>query len=357
MAISILEHRAAFTSKVVGEFKEVIPVRAGFTDLFPSETTPSYYVDIMVKRGSKNIAVDVKRFTDGDKTKFSISQEKKFLPPHYKLDYDYTRSDIYLSSAALGVTNSASANKAMAIKALEAVVENKDSIIIAIRKQQADVLQTGVVSIKNGDNIDYKRRSASMVDIGAGNYWTTTTNRPKDDIQAGLKFLRNTGRSSGGTVNMFMRGEDYLSMMETDQMKEIANFRRIENIEIGMPQFSELSGMTFQGRVAGVDRVVNVYTYDETYDDENGDEQYFLTLGNVVMIPSDFKGKTIFGALPAEVMSTVAGVTEMVPGIVEADFLLRGYSDRRTLSSTLELTSSPLVVPFTIDKIYTMKIS
>jgi len=161
---------------------------------------------------------------------------------------------------------------------------------------------------------------------------------------------------SGGVVNIFMRGEVFEAMMETDQMKEVANFRRIEHIEIAMPQFSELSGMTYQGRVAGTDRVVNVYTYDETYEDASGNNVYYLDLGNVVMIPNDFKGKTIFGALMAEGTATVGGVTEMVPALVEADFLLRAYSDRKTLSSTLELTSAPLVVPFTIDKIYTTKV-
>ena len=40
MAISLLEHSNALTSKVVGAFEEMIPVRAGFSGFFPEETTP-----------------------------------------------------------------------------------------------------------------------------------------------------------------------------------------------------------------------------------------------------------------------------------------------------------------------------
>jgi len=54
--------------------------------------------------------------------------------------------------------------------------------------------------------------------------------------------------------------------------------------------------------------------------------------------------------------ANIGGATVKVPGVMEADFLLRGYDDEKTISSTLELTSAPLVVPFTIDKIYTLKV-
>lgn len=358
MAISIQEHSALLTSKVIDSFKEQIPVKEGFSGLFPSETTPTLYVDITVRRGTSKAAVDVQRFTEGNKRKLSVTTEKKYLPPYYKLDYDYSKEDVYLSTAAFGTTGSASANKLMRDAALEAVMSNKDEIMRAVRIQQADVLQTGIVKIKNGDNIDYKRKAASMVNVDTlGDYWSLATAKPIDDIQKGLKFLREVGKSGGlSSVNVVMRDEAFSAFMQTTQVKELADFRRIERIDVGMPQFSEATGMAYQGRLAAGDFVVNVWTYNEFYEDASGNIVYYLDRANVVMVSTDFQGKTVYGALPAEVISTVGGVTEMIPGLVEKDFLLRAYSDRRTLSSTLELTSAPLVVPTTIDKMYTMKV-
>lgn len=366
MAISIQEHSALLTSKVIAVFKEKNPVREGFSGLFPSETTPTLYVDIRVKRGTAKAAVDVMRFAEGDKSKMSVTTEKKYLPPFFKKDYDYSKEDIYLTTAAFGVTGSATANKLMCDNAVEAVASNRDEIIRAIRIQQADVLQTGIVTLKNGDNIDYKRLAGSMVNVDtAGVYWSDVAADVVGDIQKGLKFLRETGRSGGlASVNLVMRDVAFTAFMNTTQIKGDASspnglgmLRRVERLDVGFPIFSEATGMAYQGQLAAGDFVVNVWTYNEFYEDATtGNISYFLQDGNAVMIPTDFEGKTVFGALPAEVMTTCNGITEMTPGIVEADFLLRGYSDRRTLSSTLELTSAPLVVPISINKIYTMKV-
>ncbi|MCV5968866.1 major capsid protein, partial [Lactococcus petauri] len=76
---------------------------------------------------------------------------------------------------------------------------NRDMIIRAIRKQQADVLQTGIVTLNNGDNIDYKRLPSSMVNVSTGGvYWgTAATATPITDIRKGMDFLRNIGNSGG----------------------------------------------------------------------------------------------------------------------------------------------------------------
>jgi hypothetical protein len=49
-------------------------------------------------------------------------------------------------------------------------------------------------------------------------------------------------------------------------------------------------------------------------------------------------------------------MTTMIPTVIEADYLLRPYYNERTIDSGIELTSRPLVVPTTIDKIYTLKV-
>ena len=50
MAISVIDHSAKLTSKVVGIFEEMIPVKTGFSQWFPEETTPTLEVDVEVER-------------------------------------------------------------------------------------------------------------------------------------------------------------------------------------------------------------------------------------------------------------------------------------------------------------------
>ena len=108
--------------------------------------------------------------------------------------------------------------------------------------------------------------------------------------------------------------------------------------------------------MAAGDFVVNLWTYNEKYTDSDGNTQYYLDSKNVVILPDDFMGKTVFGGLPTLRDQNIGGEVVRVPAVVEANYLIRSYSDERTTSSVIELSSAPLVIPFTIDKIYTMQV-
>lgn len=358
MAISIQEHSAQIAKVVVGRFIEDIPVRAGFGALFPTTTTATLYVDVEVERDNDLISVDVQRFTEGNKNKYTKSTEHTYVPPFHKEDYDFSRDEVYLNTVALGVTNVAGANQAIAQNALKNIRKNRKKIERAIRKQQADVLQTGIVTLKNGDSIDYKRRAESIVDIDvAGIYWNVDGSNPMADLSNAMTFLRDVGNSNAPTINVVMRSDAMTAFLANAAVRNQADvLKRINRVEIDMPSFSEATGMAFHGQVAAGDFVVNLWTYNEKYTDKAGATQYYLKRENVIVLPSDFEGKTVFGGLPYMRETNIGGAMVKVPGVMEADFLLRAYDDEKTISSTLELTSAPLVVPFTIDKVYTMKV-
>ena len=174
-----------------------------------------------------------------------------------------------------------------------------------------------------------------------------------------MDFLRNVGNSGGSSVNVIMRSAALEGFLATTQVKEQGPnvIQQIQRININMPQFDGVSGFAFHGQIAAGDFSVNLWTYNEKYTDTNGATQYYLAENLVVMIPDDFQGKTVFGGLPTMNRTNINGVSTALPGIVEATYLIRNYSDEKTMSSTIELTSAPLVVPFTIDKIYTMQVA
>lgn len=359
MAISIIEHNGMLTNKIVGTFQEDIPVRAGFSAWFPRETTPTFLVDIRVKRGTRKIAVDVERFTEGNKTKSSRLTEHLYKPPFYRQEYDFVRDEIFMRALELNILGNAASNKSLGQSALDSLRENRDMIERAIRKQQADVLQDGIVRLKNGDNIVYRRKAESMVDVstGAGEYWSNSaSSTPLADIAKGGVFLRNIGNSSGNTLNMVASSAAIQAFFASAEVKASADFRWIERINVGFPEFNDATGFTYQGQVAAGDYRVNIWSYNELYEDENGNNIPYLAEGNVVLLPADFQGKTVFGALADMSQKNIGGTSVLVPTAVESEFLLRGYADEKTISSTLELSSAPIVIPITIDKMYTMKV-
>jgi hypothetical protein len=354
--ISLQEHSGRIAKKVVGRFVEDIPVRTGFSDLFPRETTQTLYVDVEVERDNDLIAVDVLRFTEGNKNKFTRATEKTFVPPYFKEDYDFARDEVYMSTVALGATNISGANQAIAQNALKNVRKNRAKIERAIQKQQAEVLQTGIVELKNGDNIDFGRKAESIVTLAGGDKWDAETAKPIDNLKTAMKFLRNVGHSKSGVINVFMRDTAMNNFLQNEQVIKVADSRRMNRIDIVMPKFAENSGLAFHGQVAAGDFTMNLFTYNESYTSKDGSTEYYLDEGNVIILPGDFMGKTVFGGLPYMRKMSTGGASVMIPGVIEKEFLLRGYDDVKTISSTLELTSAPLVIPFTIDKVYTLKV-
>lgn len=357
MPISIIDHTAALTSKVVGIFKEDIVVRSGFGGFFPEETTASLEVDVEVERDNDLIAVDVMRFTEGNANKLSKMTENKYIPPYFKEEYYLNRDMVYMNAIGNGVMDNRNINKMVTDRAARSLVLMRRKIERAIRKQQSQVLQTGIVTLKNGDNINYRRKAGSIVvKTGAALWSAPTTATPLTDLALAMTFLRDEGNSNGTDVNVVMRSAAYNAFMATDQVINSADYRRIERIKVDMPQFNDATGMAFQGQVAAGDFVVNLWTYNEKYTDEAGVTQHYLDANKVIVLPNDFQGKTVFGGLPTMIESNIAGVSADIPTIVEANYLIRSFSDRKTISSGLELTSAPLVIPFTIDKIYTMQV-
>lgn len=354
--VPVEQHSTTIVKKVVGKFKEDIPVKAGFSGFFPSEKTATLMVDVEVERDTDLIAVDVKRFTEGTKTKFTRSSEHTYVPPFFKLEYDFARDEVYMNTVALGVTNAVGVNQAIAQNALKNVRKNKKMIERAIRKQQADVLQSGIVTLKNGDSIDFRRKAESMVDLGSANYWTEEDSNPSDDLATAMTFLRNIGNSTGSTINVVMRTDAMNAFLSNSAVSKLVDARKMDRVKIVMPQFNEASGMAFHGQIAAGDFVVNLWTYNEKYTNEAGETKYYLERENVVVLPSDFQGKTIFGGLPYMRKQRMQNQDVKMPGVMAADYLLRAYDDEKTISSTLELTSAPIAIPFTVDKVYTMKV-
>lgn len=359
MAISIIEHNAAMTSKIVGAFDEQITVAAGFSQWFPRETTPTYYIDIHTRRGTRKIAPDVVRFTEGIPTKLSNVTHDKFLPPYYELEYYFNRDEVYMNALSFGTMTNPGTNRMIARNAFENLLEQRLMIERSIRRQMAGVLQTGIITLVNGDNINFRRRAESMVDIATdgGVYWNnSTTATPLADIATGAAFLRNIGTASGNELNLIARSNVIANLMATTQVKDAADLRWIERVNIGFPQFTESTGFTFNGQIAAGDFRVNLWSYDEFYEDENEVTQYYMDEGNVVLLPANFEGKTVFGGLYGMKDATVEGVDTRIPAIMEKEYSIRGFSDEKTMSSGLIQSSAPIVLPITVDRIYTMKV-
>lgn len=354
--ITLNQHREHITKRIISTFSDDAPVRSGLSAFFPPVTSIEKMVGIEVERNRQLVAVDVQRCTDPNRNKFSIAAEKLYIPPFFNEAWDFTSCQRY--DVTFGHKTNPSATDALNMinEASKKMATLRRKIERAIQIQHAQVVQTGIVTMNNGDNIDYKRKAASMVALGAGFRWNEATGVPLNDLGLGGEFLREVGLSAGNTINAIFGRDAFAAFMNNVQVKARADFRRISRLEIGMPQFDNTTGLVFHGQIGTADYSINLWTYNEVYENAAGAKVKYLDVKNVILLPEDFKGHTAFAGIPAIMRDkNNAEFPEWITPI-EAEFYINNYIDPFKKAHWFEIASAPLAIPVSVDRIYTLQV-
>lgn len=359
MAIDRSNHRALYSNTVIAQYNDMQRPVFGFAGFFPKVVANSLYVSVEVERNRELMAVDILRCTDARLNKFDTLTEKMYQPPYYKEGFAINQCDAYsevFTSKSVNLRSESGQrlfnNNVKKLDALRMKIER------AVELQRAQALQTGIVELKSGDNIDYKRLPESMkVLAGTAKWDAPTTADPFNDIKVAGQFLREKGKSVGNFLNVIMGETAHSNFMQNDKVLAQADSRRIDLIKIDNPVMDNKTGIVYHGVVSMGDFQARIYTYNNTYEAlENGvyvTKQY-LDTNNVIVLPNDFQGKTAFGALPVIFEGGANGGGQFVANMA-TDFYVRDYVDQVKMNWMHEISSAPLVVPVSVDRIYTIK--
>lgn len=355
MSITLNQHKEHITKRIISTFSDVTPVKTGLSAFFPSQTSIEKMVGIEVERNRQLIAVDVQRSTDPNRNTFDTHTEKLFIPPYFNEAWDFTTAKRY--DVTFGARTNPSSPDALNMinEAARRMNTLRDKIMRSIELMRAQALQTGIVVLNTGDNIDYKRKALSMPALGAGDRWDEATGKPLDDLALGCTFLREEGLSAGNTVSAIMGADAFAAFMNNVQVKARADFRRISRLEIGMPQFNDVSGLVFHGQIGTADYAINLWTYNEFYETNAGVKTRYIDAKNVILIADDFKAVTAFAGIPAIIRDKSNAEFSEFISPVEAEFYINNYIDPVKKAHWFEIASAPLPIPISIDRIYTIQ--
>lgn len=353
MAISLTQHRAGITQTAIAKFSDRNKPKSGLLSFFKSKTTTAKQVSIEVRRNGRKISVDVQRCTDPVRNIFSKSTEKVFVPPFHSEAFDFTACEAY--ERTFGSDNAPSKYDATSMvgDAAENLASIEDKIMRAKIKQVADVLQTGVVTIKNGDSIDFKRKAASMKVLSGGAKWDApTTADILQDYYDGAEFLRTQGLSSGATINAIHGTAAMSNVLSNPKVQALLDLRNIKRGDIGMPQFDGVTGLVFHGQIAAKDYVINLWTFVDSYEDAAGNDVKYIATNNVVMLPDDFEGEIVHAGVPM-VKKDGEGNAAIVS--VAGELVVHDVVDQVKRTWELIAESAPLVIPVSVDRVYTIQ--
>lgn len=346
MAIPASQVRALFTQMLIDVYQERIRTTSFLRSFFPTKKVSTRYVSIEVERMGEKIAVDVVRGTEGNRNIFAKSTQKIFEPPFYREFFDATQLDLY--DRVLG--SQMGDNSALFAQLMDEVADKLGALQDKIERSQelmcAQILETGIVTTKSGDNIDYKRKAASMVNLGSGQYFIQNAD-PFEKFAAGAQFLRTVGRS-GEAMFVALLGEQAMA----DLLKNTVFLGRQDLVSLRLDLVREpirnSVGAAYHGTITARSWQIQLWTYPQFYDDATDTTTTYWNTKKVAMFPSNPRFKMAFAAVPQLIE----------PGgkaPVQEAYVVGNFRNKRKAVDEFDIQTAPLPIPTAVDQIYTFQ--
>jgi Phage major capsid protein E len=352
MNLSITDAQQLFTKELVAILTDRKVPKAFLRSFFIETESWTKEIATQTSRVAELISSDVVRGTEGTRNIFGLSTEKLFIPPYFKEFFDATQLDGY---DQLYGDPSALVSTVAFDRFLQTVSEKlmllQDKIDRAYELQCAQVFYNGVITLVNGDNIDYKRKTASIVDLGSGGYWTGASVDPNTALQAAGDFIRQFGKAEGTVFNVLMGSAvqpAYVSNAAVLKRGAIFNWS-LDNL---VPAQRNSVGAVFQGRISAGPYNFNLWSYPEIYEkkDASGNitKYNYLDSKSIVVLPENTRFVLSYAAVP-QLLSTGAPP-------VKGKFIFYNYPDLKNETHEYGIKSAGVAIPVAVDQIYTAKV-
>lgn len=352
MNISTTDAIGLYTKKVVEVYQERPKVNSFLRSFFPTgpgDVTDTLEVSILVERGSEKIAVDVLRGTDGNRNTFTRSTEKIFIPPYYREYFDQTHLQMYERLFAL-TEISANAFGRLLNDTADHMMSLQNKIERSIELMIAQIFETGIVQLKDAQNIDYRRKAGSMVNLnGAGGYWSVGATNVFNQLQAAGVWLRKNGKVASQRFTVIMGSEASDALFSNTTFLGRQNLFNMKLDTVNPPQ-RDAAGGIYLGTLTGGPYLFDLYTFPDYYEDPNNNNVLteYINPKIAVVIPNGARFKTVFAAVPQLIG----------PGgtIQTGQYIFSKYEDEKKKTREFHIESAPLPIPVQIDTIYTMQV-
>jgi hypothetical protein len=339
--------RGAFTNAVVTVYREKTTATSFLRSFFPNVFSRTKLVSFDVRRGTEKIAVDILRGTGSNLNKKTRSSLKTIEPPLYAEGFNVNELDLY--DTAFG-TLDPSVMASVALEAADTLDECRMKIERSKEKQCADILNSGIITLESGDNLDFKRKAESLVDGGSGTYWTVATVDPDVIMQAAGDFLRQKGKMQGNVINVIMGVSAYNAFTNNPIRQNKLDIRRADFGMLNMPQRNSIGG-SYHGQVSAGSYVFNIWTYNEGYENASGTFVKYVEDTDCIFLPEkpNFKfAHAIVPQLPGMApMATTEG----------GEYYFNEYVDVKNRNHVQEILSAAVAIPTAVDQIYTAKVT
>jgi hypothetical protein len=189
----------------------------------------------------------------------------------------------------------------------------------------------------------------SMVDLNTTTgYWTVNGHDPYADIVTGGNFLRQKGKVQGGTLNAILGSAAFSALLANTVFVARNDLSNLPLDAVRPPQRNSV-GASYHGQISAGSYRVNLWSYNEFYDNAQGVSTPYIDEDNVILLPESPRFKLGFAAVP----QLFKGGT---PALKQGAFIFGEYMDERNTAHIMDIKSAGIAIPVAVDQIYTMKV-
>lgn len=342
--IPVSEAMAIFTNTFVKYYREFPEVKSFLRSFFPSNFSKSKYISIGVRRGTELMAVDVRRYSDGNRNTFDKATLKTFQPPFYHEYLDISAHHLYdnmiemLANGSMDVAANLAREMALDFVELRKKIERRHEYMCA------QVLLTGVVTMTNGDDVDFKRKAASIVAYSAPIDFSVGTVDPSAVIKAGCEFIRTNGKTDAAMFDLILGELAMSALINNTIIKDRNDIRNYALDQINAP-FMNTNGAAFHGELTCGSYKVRLWTYPQTYETTPGTSVNYIDSKKIILLPNEPIGSSEFALVPQ--LPRDGRLPQTGPYLIQEEIEYIQAYHRMHIKSTV------LPIPVAIDKIWT----
>lgn len=348
--ITLTSALGQFTQRVINAINERKAPTFGFGTFFTDIVSGAKEVSWEVKRRGRPVAIDIAHHEHGTTTKSSKSSQKVYIPPYYDLN---TNVDA-LDSFERVFNGSSQVDVPQYVKLIEQTAEdmrdNLDRIERAEELQRAQALLTGIITLNNGDNIDFKRNALSLVAYDSSHGWDVSTVNPGKILQQGAEFLVTVGDANVAGVFNVICGSEAIDAFRDNPLRQKDGDIKDQMYMDLFTGRTQLSGLTPQGSYQRGNYRFNLWGYEGYYDIEGGSSNLkYMDSKSIVMLPQNVDFKTFYGGTKAW---RGTGINRF-PTIIKAKRNFYSVDDELNVSKLLGVRTAPVALLRTIDNVFT----
>lgn len=335
------------TNRLIRRYNERATATRFLQSFADNDYSPTKYVSVAVVRDQETIAVDVERGTEGNRNKASKATLRTYMPPLYDEFFDVTELDLY--DTLFGAQNIDENAFKLFYKDVTAMMDKLiDKFVRAKELQWAQVFETGVVSLINGDDINYNRKAGSMVANSASNTWATSSVDPYDNMGDRADWIRQNGLSNTSTFDVILGKQAHAAFFNNAKVLARNDLKQMKLDNLSMPR-SVGPGAKYHGEVTIGEYTARLWSYPQYYKDANGVMQPYWNPNKYVMLADDIEFVTAHAAVPQ--LLTQGGMM-----LQQGPYMPYDYPDFRKATHDFGAKTAPLAVPITIDKFATEEV-